>query len=64
MVVAFGLIVILGGLIYVTNWRGVSHLLHSRMRERWVSLGDALIRKCARIYFIPGAVPFLSVASL
>jgi hypothetical protein len=27
------------------------------MQERWVSLDDGLIRRCARIYFVPGAVP-------
>jgi hypothetical protein len=58
MEVAIGLILILGGLIYVTNWIGVSHLIYSRMQERWASLGDGLIRKCARVYFILGAVPF------
>jgi hypothetical protein len=28
------------------------------MQERWVSLDDGLIRRCARISFVPGAVPF------
>jgi hypothetical protein len=57
MGIALGSVWIFGGIMYVTNFRGISCDAHSRMRERWVSLDDGLIRRSVRIYFLPGAVP-------
>lgn len=58
MGIALGTIFVLGGLVYVTDWRGVSRHVHSMVQERWVSLDHGLVHRCARIYFIPGALPF------
>jgi hypothetical protein len=55
---ALDIVILLGGLIFVTNFQGVSEHFHSILRLAWRRMDDTLFSRMARVYVIPGAIPF------
>jgi hypothetical protein len=58
MGLALDVVILLGGLIFATNFQGHSEHLHSILRLAWQRMDNTLFSRMARIYVIAGVMPF------